>query len=47
MSIRPEFLPFSVPGIDEDDIAAVAAVLRSGWITTGARAAEFAAAVCA
>lgn len=47
MSIRPDFLPFSVPGIDEDDIAAVTAVLRSGWITTGARAAEFESAVCA
>lgn len=35
------FLPFSRPSITENDIAAVAAVLRSGWITTGARCAEF------
>ncbi len=35
-----EFLPFSRPDISEDDIAAVAAVLRSGWITTGPVAAE-------
>ncbi|SBS25313.1 UDP-4-amino-4-deoxy-L-arabinose--oxoglutarate aminotransferase [Marinomonas spartinae] len=30
-----EFLPFSRPAIDQDDIAAVAEVLSSGWITTG------------
>ncbi len=36
-----KFLPFSRPAIGEDEIAAVAAVMRSGWITTGARAAEF------
>lgn len=45
MTIRKDFLPFSVPGIDEDDIRAVADVLRSGWITTGARAGAFEAAV--
>ncbi|MBN1764138.1 MAG: UDP-4-amino-4-deoxy-L-arabinose aminotransferase [Sedimentisphaerales bacterium] len=39
--MRTEFLPFSRPSITEEDIAAVADVLRSGWITTGARAAEF------
>jgi len=33
--MRSEFLPFSRPSISEDDIAAVAEVLRSGWITTG------------
>ena len=26
---------FAVPSITEDDVAAVTAVLRSGWITTG------------
>ncbi len=30
-----DFLPFSRPGIGEDEIAAVEQVLRSGWITTG------------
>ncbi|MDN6833352.1 MAG: UDP-4-amino-4-deoxy-L-arabinose aminotransferase [Enterobacterales bacterium] len=30
-----EFLPFSVPSMGRDEIAAVAEVLRSGWITTG------------
>ncbi|HEY4375170.1 MAG TPA: DegT/DnrJ/EryC1/StrS aminotransferase family protein [Burkholderiales bacterium] len=29
------FLPFTRPSIDEETIAGVAAVLRSGWITTG------------
>ncbi|MBL28455.1 MAG: UDP-4-amino-4,6-dideoxy-N-acetyl-beta-L-altrosamine transaminase [Rhodospirillaceae bacterium] len=29
------FLPFARPDIDEDDITAVAAVLRSGWLTAG------------
>lgn len=29
------FLPFTRPAIDEETIAAVADVLRSGWITTG------------
>jgi UDP-4-amino-4-deoxy-L-arabinose-oxoglutarate aminotransferase len=43
---RVEFLPFSKPSISESDIAAVAAVLRSGWITTGSRNAEFEAAFC-
>jgi UDP-4-amino-4-deoxy-L-arabinose-oxoglutarate aminotransferase len=39
--MRPTFLPFSRPSISEDDIAAVDAVLRSGWITTGPKCAEF------
>jgi UDP-4-amino-4-deoxy-L-arabinose-oxoglutarate aminotransferase len=41
IAMRKEFLPFSKPSITEDDIAAVAAVMRSGWITTGPKAAEF------
>jgi UDP-4-amino-4-deoxy-L-arabinose-oxoglutarate aminotransferase len=39
--MRNVFLPFSRPSITESDIVAVADVLRSGWITTGAKAAEF------
>ncbi|HET7831529.1 MAG TPA: DegT/DnrJ/EryC1/StrS aminotransferase family protein [Gallionella sp.] len=35
------FLPFSRPTIDEDTIAAVADVLRSGWITSGPKVQEF------
>ena len=43
--MRKDFLPFSKPSITETDIAAVAGVLRSGWITNGPRNAEFEAAV--
>jgi dTDP-4-amino-4,6-dideoxygalactose transaminase len=35
------FLPFTRPTIDEDTIAGVAEVLRSGWITSGPRVKEF------
>jgi dTDP-4-amino-4,6-dideoxygalactose transaminase len=35
MTAELPFLPFSRPSIDEDTIAAVGEVLRSGWITTG------------
>jgi UDP-4-amino-4-deoxy-L-arabinose-oxoglutarate aminotransferase len=42
--MRPTFLPFSKPAISEKEIAAVAEVLRSGWLTTGPKAAEFEAA---
>jgi len=38
------YLPFHKPLIDESDIAAVTEVMRSGWLTTGARAREFEAA---
>ncbi|MFA4985110.1 MAG: aminotransferase class I/II-fold pyridoxal phosphate-dependent enzyme [Candidatus Brocadiia bacterium] len=41
MEKRPTILPFSRPCIGEDEIAAVADVLRSGWITSGPRTAEF------
>ncbi len=34
-------IPFSPPHIDEDIIALVADVLRSGWITTGPKTKEF------
>lgn len=39
--MRTTFLPFSKPSISEPEIEAVAEVLRSGWITTGPKAAEF------
>ena len=38
---RTEFLPFHVPAIGEEEIAAVVDVLRSGWLTTGSKAKEF------
>jgi hypothetical protein len=36
-----EFLPFTRPAIDEETIAGVVEVLRSGWITSGPRVLEF------
>jgi dTDP-4-amino-4,6-dideoxygalactose transaminase len=35
------FLPFALPDISEDEIAAVGDALRSGWVTTGPRAKRF------
>ena len=45
MSSDPDFLPFTRPAIDEATIAEVAAVLRSGWITTGPKCRDFEAAL--
>lgn len=42
-----DFLPFTRPDIDEDTIADVVGVLRSGWLTTGPRCSEFEAALSA
>ncbi len=42
-----DFLPFTRPEIDDETIADVAAVLRSGWITTGPRARALEAALSA
>ena len=36
-----EFLPFTRPSIDEETIAGVAEVLRSGWITSGPQVKAF------
>src|SRR5690348_3084315 len=41
MMARSTFLPYGRHAIDDDDIAAVADVLRSDWITTGPKVAEF------
>lgn len=43
----PSFLPFTRPSIDEETIAAVGEVLRSGWITSGPKTLEFEAALSA
>lgn len=40
-------VPFSPPDINEDDVESVAEVLRSGWITTGPKTAEFEEALAA
>src|SRR6266550_5475281 len=37
---RASFLSFQPPAVGEEEIAAVAETLRSGWLTTGPRAAE-------
>src|SRR5437764_11492510 len=39
--VRSEFLPYGRQSIDEDDIAAVVATLRSDWLTTGPKVGEF------
>jgi UDP-4-amino-4,6-dideoxy-N-acetyl-beta-L-altrosamine transaminase len=41
------FLPYGRHDIDEDDIAAVAEVLRGDWLTTGPKVAEFEKALAA
>lgn len=33
--MRPEFLPFHLPSISDEEVESVVAVLRSGWLTTG------------
>lgn len=40
LEIRKDFLPLSRPAIGEEEIEAVAASMRSGWITSGPRVAE-------
>lgn len=43
--VRAALLPYGRQAVDEDDIQAVAAVLRSGWLTTGPQVAAFERAV--
>jgi dTDP-4-amino-4,6-dideoxygalactose transaminase len=38
--VRSSFLSFQPPAVGEEEIAAVAETLRSGWLTTGPRAAQ-------
>jgi UDP-4-amino-4-deoxy-L-arabinose-oxoglutarate aminotransferase len=44
--MRNSFLPFSRPSISEDEVLAVTDVLKSGWITTGPKNAEFETKFC-
>ncbi|MHB8621012.1 MAG: aminotransferase class I/II-fold pyridoxal phosphate-dependent enzyme, partial [Chloroflexota bacterium] len=39
--MRPSLLPYGRQTVDEDDIGAVVQVLRSEWLTTGPKVAEF------
>src|SRR5579862_4417031 len=41
LNVKPEFLPFTRPSIDEATIAGVVEVLRSGWITSGPQVQAF------
>lgn len=43
--LPPNLIPFTRPSLDEETIAAVGDTLRSGWITSGPRVAEFEAAL--
>ena len=45
--MNPPFLPFTRPSIDEETIAVVAEVLRSGWISSGPQVLAFEAALSA
>ena len=38
---RPPFLPFALPEIGDEEIAAVTEALRSGWVTTGPKTKQF------
>jgi len=41
MSNSPAFIPFTRPSFNQETIDAVAEVLRSGWVTSGPKVAEF------
>lgn len=41
MSYVEDFVPFALPDIGEEEIEAAAEAMRSGWLTTGPRAAAF------
>ncbi|MFI5254345.1 MAG: DegT/DnrJ/EryC1/StrS family aminotransferase [Candidatus Limnocylindrales bacterium] len=45
--VRTQFLPYARQQISEDDIAAVTAVLRSDWLTTGPKVPAFEASLAA
>lgn len=45
--VRPTLLPYGRQSIDEDDIDAVVQTLRSDWLTTGPKVAEFEEAMAA
>ena len=38
---EPSFIPYNLPAIGQEEIDEVTAVLRSGWVTTGPKTAEF------
>jgi dTDP-4-amino-4,6-dideoxygalactose transaminase len=38
---KRDFIPYNLPSIGDEEIAEVVAVLRSGWLTTGTKTAQF------
>ena len=38
---KKDFIPFALPCIEEEEIAAVVETMRSGWLTTGPKTQEF------
>src|SRR3954471_9148486 len=42
--MQERFLPFALPDMDEAEVTAVSEVIRSGWLTTGAKVRAFEAA---
>src|SRR5262249_33791591 len=44
--MTPRVIPFHKPSIDDAEIAAVTAVMRSGWLTTGPVTAQFERGFC-
>ena len=47
LHLPENFLPFALPDIGDEELAAVAQALRSGWVTTGPRTREFEQALAA
>src|SRR5689334_8111050 len=39
--MRPTFLPFALPDLDETELLEIKATLDSGWITTGQKTHQF------
>src|SRR2546428_7634633 len=44
---REKFLVFGAPAIENDEVAAVASVIKSGWLGTGPKVAQFEKDFCA
>ena len=44
--MRKDFLPFTRPEVNDNDIAEVVSVLKSGWLTNGPKNAAFEEKIC-
>jgi dTDP-4-amino-4,6-dideoxygalactose transaminase len=47
LNANPAFLPFALPDIGDEEVAAVVECLRSGWVTTGPKTRQFEQEFCA